>query len=196
MLVRRRRHRAGSAADHEHARAVDGGAGAAPGLGLDEQELLRAELELLAVELEEGAAGEDDVQLLVTVRAEAGLVVGADEHVARTHGAVGADAEARRAERASDGMPDVVSDLRLREVGESNVAGTAPALELGHCESPDLDGIGAPVKGRAEPSQPDVSRGRGRRGAARRERNGTSQLTSSGRARDRASEGYTGTERA
>ena len=60
--------------------------------------------------------------------------MGADEHVAGSVGAVGADTEARRAERTADGMPDVVSDLRLREVGESNVAGTVPAVELGHCE--------------------------------------------------------------
>ena len=61
VLVRRGRHRTGRAADHEHARAVDEGAGAAPRLGLDEEELLRAELELFAVDLEERAAGEDDV---------------------------------------------------------------------------------------------------------------------------------------
>ena len=137
VLVRRRGHGPRRAADHEHARRVGERTRAASNLGIDEEELLRADLDLAAVELEQRPPGEDDVQLLVAVRAEPRLVVGADEDVPGPHGAVRADAEPGRAERASDGMPQVVADLRVGKVGETNVASAVLALVLGHSQSPD-----------------------------------------------------------
>ena len=127
--------RTGRSADHEDARLVGERPEAAPGLRLDEEELLGPELELLAVELDERAAAEDDVQLLVPIRAGAGLVVRPDEDVTGASRAVGPDAEPGRAERAPDGMPDVVADLCPRQVGEANVTSSTLVVVLSHVSS-------------------------------------------------------------
>ena len=135
VLVRRRADRTGCPADHEDARVVGERSEAAPGLRLDEEELLGPELELLGPELDERATAEDDVQLLVPVRAGAGLVVRPDEDVSRPGRAVGPDAEPGGAERAAEGMPDVVVDLCPRQVGEANVTGSVPVVVLCHVSS-------------------------------------------------------------
>ena len=125
-------HRPRCAPDHEHARPVDERFCAASRLGIDDEELLRADLDRTPVDLEERAATEHDVELLVPVRARARLVVGSDEYLAGDGCAVYPDAEPRDLQRATKRMPDVIADRGARQVGETYEAGAMLAVMLSH----------------------------------------------------------------